>query len=87
MICDICGSDSGNLRYVTRNYGHGEKLLIIGNIPIISCSNCGESYLSAETLHEIERIKIHRDGFTHEQTIPVASFSQINSFQRDSIPS
>ena len=76
MICDICGNNSAHVRYVTRNYGRGDKLLIIENIPINSCSHCGESYLSAETLHEIERIKIHRDGFAHEKPVPVAIFSQ-----------
>ena len=76
MICDICGNNSGKIRYVTRSYGSGKKLIIIENVPVISCSYCGESYLSAETLHEIERIKVHRDGFTHEQSVPVAVFSQ-----------
>ncbi|MCU7837581.1 MAG: type II toxin-antitoxin system MqsA family antitoxin [gamma proteobacterium symbiont of Taylorina sp.] len=76
MICDICGNNSGRIRYVTRSYGSGKKLIIIENIPIVSCSHCGESYFSAETLHEIERIKIHRDGFTHEQSVSVAVFAQ-----------
>jgi hypothetical protein len=30
-------------------------LLVIENVPVTSCPNCGESYLTAETLHEIER--------------------------------
>ncbi len=76
MICDICGNDGVHIRFVTRSYGRGDDLLIIENIPIKSCSSCGESYLSAETLHEIERIKIHRDGFAHKQSVPVAMFSQ-----------
>jgi len=51
MICDICGNNSGKICSVTRSYGSGEKLIIIENIPVVSCS---------------QRIKIHRDGFTHE---------------------
>ncbi len=74
MICDLCGKNSSKTRYVTRSYGSGKDLIIIENIPVISCSHCGESYFSAETLHEIERIKIHRDGFTHKKSIPVAVF-------------
>jgi YgiT-type zinc finger domain-containing protein len=76
MICDICGQNSAQIRYVTRSYGSGENLLIIENIPIVSCSHCGETYLTAKTLHEIERIKIHRDGFAHKQPVPVAVFSE-----------
>ena len=47
--CDVCGSEGVNIRKVTRTYGKGEDLLVIENIPVISCSHCGESYLTAET--------------------------------------
>ncbi len=30
---------------------------------MVVCTRCGESYLTAETLHEIERIKLHRTSF------------------------
>ncbi|MGA9351163.1 MAG: type II toxin-antitoxin system MqsA family antitoxin [Anaerolineae bacterium] len=63
MICDICGQEGARVRHVTRSYGQGEDLLVIGNIPVVSCPHCGESYLTAETLHEIERIKLHRKSF------------------------
>ncbi len=35
----------------------------------------GESYLTAETLHELERIKLHRKAFAQERCIGVATFS------------
>ena len=28
-----------------------EDLLVIESIPVVSCPNCGENYLTAETLH------------------------------------
>ncbi|MBW7920420.1 MAG: type II toxin-antitoxin system MqsA family antitoxin, partial [Anaerolineales bacterium] len=55
MICDICGKKGAEVRYMTRSYGKGANLLIIENVPVVVCPNCGESYLTAETLHEIER--------------------------------
>ncbi len=57
LTCDVCGESGAQLRYVTRSYGKGANLLIIENVPIVVCPHCGESYLTAETLHEIERIK------------------------------
>ena len=51
------------MRRVSRSYGKGEGLLVIENVPVVSCPNCGEGYLTAETLHEIERIKLHRKSF------------------------
>ncbi len=75
MICDICGREGARIRRVSRSYGKGKNLLVIENIPVVSCSHCGESYLSAETLHEIERIKLHRKSFASEQSVEVASFA------------
>ena len=57
MICDICGKKGAEVRHVTRSYGKGANLLIIENVPVVVCPNCGESYLTAETLHEIERMR------------------------------
>jgi YgiT-type zinc finger domain-containing protein len=74
MICDICGKDGARVRHVTRSYGKGETLLVIEDIPVVSCPNCGESYLTAETLHEIERIKLHRQSFATERPVHVAAF-------------
>ena len=74
MICDICGQEGAHVRQVTRSYGKGADLLIIENVPIVNCPHCGESYLTAETLHEIERIKLHRKSFAKERSVPVAAF-------------
>ena len=76
MICDNCGKKGAKVRKLTRSYGKGKKLLIIENVPVISCPYCGESYLTAETLHEIERIKLHRNNFAQERPVPIANFVQ-----------
>ena len=75
MICDICGKEGARVRHVTRSYGKGDNLLIIENIPVVSCAHCGETYLTAETLHEIERIKLHRQSFSTERPVSVAVFT------------
>ncbi len=78
MICDICGTEGAKIRNVTRSYGKKTNLLIIENVPIVSCPHCRESYLTADTLHEIERIKLHRKSFAKKRSIPVAGFSNIS---------
>ena len=75
MLCDICGKDGAKIRRVSRSYGKGKALLVIENIEVISCPNCGESYLTADTLHEIERIKRLRKNFAHTKPVAVAHFS------------
>ena len=75
MICDICGKEGARIRRVTRSYGKANNLLVIENVPVVSCPHCGESYLTAETLHEIERIKLHWQNFAVKRTVAVAEFT------------
>jgi len=75
MVCDICGQEGARVRKVNETYGKGKDLLVIENIPMVSCPNCGESYFTAETLHEIERIKLHRKSFATQRLVEVASFA------------
>lgn len=74
MVCDICGSEGARIRRINRTYGKGKDLLVIENIPVVSCPHCGESYLTAQTLHEIERIKLNRQSLAVERPVEVASF-------------
>jgi len=75
MICDICGKEGARIRQVTRHYGKGENLLIIENIPMVTCPHCGVSYFTADTLHEIERIKLHRQSFAEKREVAIAEFA------------
>ena len=60
MTCDHCGKLGAEVRLLTRSYGKGANLLVIEDVPVVVCPHCGESALTAETLLEIERIKLHR---------------------------
>ena len=75
LKCDICGKDTARTRHVTRSYGKGASLLVIENVPVISCSSCGQSYLDAETLNEIERIKSNRKKLTVRRPLAVAEYA------------
>ena len=74
MVCDMCGKEGARICRVTRSYGRGEDLLVIEHIPLVSCPHCGERYFTAETLHEIERIKLHRQSFAIKRPVAVADF-------------
>ena len=75
VICDICGKEGAHIRRVARSYGKAKSLLVIENIPVVSCPHCGESYITAETMHEIARIKLHKKNFAVERTVPVAEYA------------
>ncbi len=75
MICDICGKEGAHICKVSETYGKGKSLIVIENIPMVSCHKCGESYFTAETLHEIERIRLHHKNFAIERPVEVAQFA------------
>jgi len=49
---------------------------LIENVPVISCSSCRESYVTAATLHEIERIRQHWRELAVGKTVQVAKFKK-----------
>jgi YgiT-type zinc finger domain-containing protein len=74
--CASCGRSGLRRREVTRTFGRGVLLLVVEKIPMWSCPHCGESYFTAQTLHEIERIKALRKSVAVDRSIPVAVFHE-----------
>jgi len=75
LVCAVCGETGAKVRRVARSYGSGAHLFIIENVPVISCPHCGESYLTADTLHELERLKAHRRSLAAKRSVPVLAFA------------
>jgi YgiT-type zinc finger domain-containing protein len=59
MICDVCGKKTARVHRTTHAYGRGRSLYFVENIPEVTCRSCGENYITAKTLKELDRI--HRD--------------------------
>jgi YgiT-type zinc finger domain-containing protein len=74
MICDICGEKDAKVRRVTRSFGRGRSVFLIERVPVSSSPSCGESYMTAETLKEIERIRMHWRELSVDKKVPVARF-------------
>ncbi|MGH8613725.1 MAG: type II toxin-antitoxin system MqsA family antitoxin [Gammaproteobacteria bacterium] len=77
--CAACGRTGVQRREVTRSFGRGPSLIVIEGIPLWSCPHCGESYFTAQTLHEIERIKTLRKAVAIERQVPVAAFQGLSA--------
>ena len=75
MKCDLCGKDGTKTKRVSRSFGNGLNLFVIENVPVISCPSCLESYVAAETLHEIEQIKLHKDALSRKRSIPIIAYA------------
>src|SRR3972149_9950068 len=73
--CAVCGKPGVRVRHLTRSYGRGTTLLVIENVPVFVCPHCGESYLTADTVHTVESIKQHRRTVAEPRRVPVARFT------------
>jgi YgiT-type zinc finger domain-containing protein len=75
LICDNCGKPAARVRKSSRCYGRGKNLLVIENVPVVSCHNCGESYMTAETVHRIEKIRLGKRS-VKARRVGVASYAK-----------
>jgi YgiT-type zinc finger domain-containing protein len=75
MRCDLCGVTSAQVRHVTRSFGRGDRLLVIENIPSVSCRQCGQRHFTAATMRGLERLKRSSVDRMRRKAVPVVSFS------------
>ena len=75
MICDSCGKKGAVTKHVTRSFGKGKAILVIENVPMVVCPKCGESYFTAETLHELERLRLHKKNIASRRVAPVIRYA------------
>ena len=75
MLCDSCGKEGAKVKRMARTYGQGRELVVIENVPVVVCPNCGESYLTAATMREVERLKVHRRHLKAKRLAPVIAYA------------
>lgn len=54
-------------------------MLVVEHVPVISCPHCGESYLTAETALELDRIRDNSRRYAVKRQVPVAKFGESNA--------
>jgi YgiT-type zinc finger domain-containing protein len=75
MVCDYCGKKGAVTKHVTRSFGKGLDILVIENVPMIACPHCGEGYFTADTLQELERLKLHKKKVGVRRVAPVIKYA------------
>ena len=76
MKCQVCGEKTASIKKVTKSFGRGPSLVVIEDIPVLSCSSCHESYITADTAREIDRIRKNRVTVGKAKRVLVASFKE-----------
>ena len=60
MKCELCGTQAAAIKKTTKSFGRGDNLVVIEDIPKVHCASCHESYLTADTARELDRIRKNR---------------------------
>jgi YgiT-type zinc finger domain-containing protein len=74
MNCHVCGKNRARLVRSTQLFGTDKDSYLVENVPVVACDGCGESYVTARTAKELERIHRQRKSLTVKRTLPVARF-------------
>jgi len=74
MICDNCGVKAAHLVKRPQVLGRGTKMMLVDNVPVIACRNCGENYMTSETMHQLDKIRMKQKAESAERKVAVAEF-------------
>lgn len=75
IVCDNCGVKAAIIERTPRIFGKGERMILVENVPVIRCSNCGESYVTQETMRELDQIRVNRHSLTERKEVVVGRVS------------
>lgn len=72
--CDFC---SGNVvtKKLTVDFHYKGRLVIIEDVPVKVCSECGEKYYDAQIWDQLEKIAKSKTNVKKEILVPVKEYS------------
>lgn len=74
-LCAFCGHLSVKTVYKDKLFGKGENAIVIENLPLQQCGNCGESYYAPETSQLIDEILDHPEKQSVIRQVKVISLA------------
>ena len=77
-VCPGCGSSDIGMTRVRSAFFHGDRLVVVEDIPALVCSSCNEQFYDDRTVVVLDLLR--GDGFPEEDareeiSVPVFSFS------------
>ncbi len=75
ILCDNCGVKAAREIKRPQVLGRGAKMIVVDNVPVIACKNCGENYMTSKTMHKLDDIRIKQKKEKSERKIAVAEFA------------
>ncbi len=73
--CEYCGGNVKKKRIAVDYRYHGE-LVVIKDVPVGVCQDCGERYYDASVIKVMEKIAKTSDKIKNRISVPITSFEQ-----------
>ena len=64
QVCDLCGAVAAHEIKRAKVFGKGARMIVIEEIPFISCDSCHQTYATAATMHALDEIRQDRQRLT-----------------------
>ncbi len=74
IVCDNCGVKAARVVKRPQILGRGAKMFLVDNVPVVTCRNCGENYMTSETVHRLDKIRLKQKAETAQRKVAVAEF-------------
>lgn len=68
--CEYCSGDIRQ-KHVTVNHWYEDKLVIIKNVPVGVCDQCGERYYEAAILDQLDTLAQDSEAAKEKISVPV----------------
>ena len=72
--CDLCGQLTACEVKRPQIVGKADQMVVVENVPMTSCSNCGHDYFSAEVARMLDAIRSGKQDLTSRKSVPVFEF-------------
>ncbi len=72
VVCSLCGQSKARAVKRPQIVGKGDAMVIVPNVPMISCSNCGHDYFSLAVARQLDQIRAKPEACTTRKSFAVA---------------
>ena len=74
-LCAFCGHLAAKTVYKDKLFGKGINAIVIENLPLQQCGNCGETYYEPETSRLIDEVLGHPEKLSVIRQVNVVSLA------------
>ncbi len=68
--CPLCGG-AMNEELITHPQGYAGRIILLENVPVLACSQCGEVMIKPEVLEKIQKLAWSESEPQRTATVPV----------------